>query len=252
MVTVDRAADAWFDAMARWCAVTPQGWYLERGEALALVTGVRNPSLNLAVSTSSVPRASALEEAALRVRGYGLPWSIMVRGDASDAIGELASWYGLTRRVARPFMTCPVAGSALRFDGEWRTRIRATGPAESSTLTGVLADGFGLRTDSFGSLMGGDVLGTHGFTGYLAEKGGLPVATGFTMRDGDAAGVFTIAVLRWARSHGLGRAVAAKMLADAFAAGAKTAYLHPSAMARPLFESMGLCLAETWTAFTSH
>jgi predicted GNAT family acetyltransferase len=248
IVTVDRAADAWFDAMARWCAVTPQGWYLERGEALALVTGAASPSLNLVVSTSAVPRAPALEGTAFRVRDSGVPWSIMVRGDASDAIGELASWYGLTRRVTRPFMTCSAAGSVLRYDGEWRTRIRPVGPAESGTLTEVLADGLGFRP---GSLMRGGVLDTNGFTAYLAEKGDLPVATGFTMRDGDAAGVFNVAVLRWARGHGLGRAVTAKAMADAFAAGAETAYLHPSTAARPLFESMGFGVAETWTAFTA-
>ncbi|MET7963206.1 hypothetical protein ABZ356_10175 [Micromonospora zamorensis] len=33
------------------------------------------------------------------------------------------------------------------------------------------------------------------------------------------------------------------------AAGADAAYLHSSAMGRPLYESTGFALLETWTAF---
>jgi ribosomal protein S18 acetylase RimI-like enzyme len=63
--------------------------------------------------------------------------------------------------------------------------------------------------------------------------------------------VFNIAVTPQARSRGLGRAMTARVMADGFAAGADTAYLHPSEAARPLYESMGFRVVQTWTTFTA-
>lgn len=42
----------------------------------------------------------------------------------------------------------------------------------------------------------------------------------------------------------------AGMVVDGFAAGAEAACLQPSAIVRPLYESVRLRVVETWTSFT--
>ena len=69
------------------------------------------------------------------------------------------------------------------------------------------------------------------------------------MRTSGVVGVFNIAVVPSARGRGLGRALTETVLRDGIAAGADAAYLHTSAMGRPLYESMGFTLVETWTVF---
>jgi ribosomal protein S18 acetylase RimI-like enzyme len=64
-------------------------------------------------------------------------------------------------------------------------------------------------------------------------------------------GVYNLAVVPRARGYGLGRAMTERVMEDGFAAGAETAYLHSSAAGRPLYESMGFRLVQTWTTFTA-
>nr|WP_281374364.1 GNAT family N-acetyltransferase [Micromonospora jinlongensis] len=97
--------------------------------------------------------------------------------------------------------------------------------------------------------MGGAVLDADAITGYLAEESGRPAGTGLGMLTSGVVGVFNIAVVPSARGRGLGRVLTETVLRDGIAAGADAAYLHSSAMGRPLYESMGFALLETWTAF---
>ncbi|MET7397547.1 GNAT family N-acetyltransferase [Dactylosporangium sp. NPDC005572] len=250
-LTTDRAAAAWLDAMQRLCGVTPKGRYGERGDARAMVTHATIASLNAALSTTLDPDVESLDEMAAEVGRFGLPWSIIVRGEASDAVAGLAASHGLTRHGAMPFMTCTVGDAVLGAVEERRTPIRAVGSTESDRYTDALVAGFGVPAGAFGSLMGGRVLDTPAFTGYLAEVSGRPVATGLGLQGADAVGVFNISVVPSARSRGLGRAMTARAMADGFAAGADIAYLHASTAGQPLYESMGFRLAETWTTFTA-
>ncbi|MBM0274527.1 GNAT family N-acetyltransferase [Micromonospora tarensis] len=97
--------------------------------------------------------------------------------------------------------------------------------------------------------MGGAVLDADAMTGYLAEESGRPVGTAFGVRTRGAVGVFNIAVVPAARGRGLGRGLTEAVLRAGIAAGADAAYLHSSPMGRPLYESMGFTLVETWTVF---
>ena len=100
--------------------------------------------------------------------------------------------------------------------------------------------------------MGGGVLDADPITGYLAEEveePGRPIGTGLGIRTSGVVGVFNIAVVPAARSRGLGRTITEAVLLDGVAAGADAAYLHTSAMGRPLYESMGFRLVEEWTVF---
>jgi ribosomal protein S18 acetylase RimI-like enzyme len=252
--SVSELAAAWFDALKRLCAVTPQGWFATHGDALALVSGAAADSLNLAVSTVPSPPAAsrrALDEAAAQVSAAGLPWAVMVRGPADDAVTALAARYGLTEPGELPFMTCAAGDAGLAADEAADALITAVSAADSEAYTRGLAAGFGVPAAAFGSLMGGGVLDAPEFTGYLAAVGGQPLATGFGARTDGAVGVFNISVAPSARRRGLGRAMTARVLRDGFAAGAATAYLQPTAAAQALYQSMGFRVAERWTTFSA-
>ncbi|GAA2707342.1 GNAT family N-acetyltransferase [Actinoplanes palleronii] len=248
--TADRLAAAYFDAIATLCTVTPKGWYAERGTARAALTGASLATLNCVYDTTLDPDPESLEELAADVSDRTADWSIMIRGAASPELIALAARHGLTRHGDVPLLGCAIGDVEFR-DDERRVSVRRIGAAESDLYTQVLAEGFEAPAAAFGSLMGGTVLDAGPVTGYLAESGGHPIGTGLAMTSGDVVGVFNIAVRPAARSLGAGRRITEAVLHGALVSGATWAYLHPSEMARPLYESMGFHLVETWTAFTA-
>ncbi|MEH1163987.1 GNAT family N-acetyltransferase [Micromonospora sp. CPCC 205539] len=249
--TADQLAAAWFEATARLCDVSPANrWIAEHGDVRGFVNDTAVASLNAALSMSLDPDLTSLDEMATRVGEAGVPWSIIVRGTASEAVVALAARHGLRHAGEMPLLACAAEDALLWTGGRQRSEIHPVGSAGGDLYTDVLTAGFGAPEGAFGALMGGDVLDAPGVTGYLAEEAGQQVATGLGMSADGLIGVFNIAVAPWARSRGLGRAITARVLVDGFAAGARTAYLHTSAAARPLYESMGFRLVETWTIFT--
>ncbi|MGW0215390.1 GNAT family N-acetyltransferase [Micromonospora chokoriensis] len=247
--TADRLATAYFDAIAALCRVTPKGWYAERGTARAGITHARLASLNGVFDLTTEPDLESLDELATEVARQIPHWSIIVRGEASVAVVDLAARHGLRGRSVMPFLACATDDIAFRPGPPQRTPVRRVGATESDTYTDALTESFEAPNGSFGSLMGGAVLDTDGITGYLAEESDSPVGTALGMLTSGVIGVFNIGVVPSARGRGLGRTLTETVLRDGIAAGADAAYLHTSPMGRPLYESMGFALVENWTMF---
>ncbi|GGO32539.1 GNAT family N-acetyltransferase [Micromonospora parathelypteridis] len=247
--TADRMAAAYFDAIEVLCGVTPKGWYAERGTVRAAVTHAGVATLNVAYDTTLEPDLGSLDELAFEVGRQTAHWSIMVRGEVNAGVVDLAARHGLLKRSDLPLLACAAGEIVFRADTAQRELVRQVGAAEADLYTETLAGGFEAPEDAFGPLMGGGVLDADPITGYLAELSGRPVGTGLGMRTAGVVGVFNIAVVPSARGRGLGRLVTEAVVRDGIAAGADAAYLHTSAMARPLYESMGFRLVESWTVF---
>ncbi|WP_433317503.1 GNAT family N-acetyltransferase [Micromonospora sp. CA-269861] len=247
--TADQMATAYFDAIELLCRVTPKGWYAERGTARAGLTHAGIPTLNAVYDTTTEPDLGALDELATEVRRQAPHWSLMVRGEASDEVAEIAARHGLRGRSELPFLACATDDIVFRAGSTQRVPVRRVGAGENERYTDALTQSFEAPDGAFGSLMGGAVLDADAITGYLAEESGHPTGTALGMRTRGAVGVFNIAVVPSARGRGLGRVLTEVVLRDGIAAGADAAYLHSSAMGRPLYESMGFALVETWTAF---
>ncbi|MET8044724.1 GNAT family N-acetyltransferase [Micromonospora sp. NPDC005215] len=247
--SADRIAASYADAIKVLCAVTPKGWYAERGTATAAVTQAGVASLNVAYDTTLEPDLGSLDKLAVEVGRQAEHWSIMVRGEADDEVRDLAARHGLLSRSALPLLACTAGDVVFRAGTTRRESIRQVRAAEAGLYTDTLTRGFEAPEDAFGSLMGGGVLDADPVAGYLAEESGRPVGTGLGLRTHGVLGVFNIAVLPAARGRGVGRAITEAVLRDGIAAGAEAAYLHPSAMGRPLYEAMGFRLVENWTIF---
>ncbi|MEU8087086.1 GNAT family N-acetyltransferase [Micromonospora sp. NPDC049101] len=244
-------AASYFDAIKNLCAVTPKGWYAERGTARAALTHAGVAALNAAYDTTLRPDLVALDEMAVEVGRQTTRWSIMVRGEADDEVRALAARHGLLHSSAVPMLACGAEDVVFRADARRREVVRQVRAAEADLYTDTLTRGFEAPEGIFGSLMGGGVLDADSITGYLAEESGRPVGTGLGMSTSGVVGVFNIAVVPSARGRGLGRTITEAVLRDGIAAGADAAYLQSSAMGRALYESMGFGLVETWTSFTA-
>lgn len=246
--TADRCAAAWLDANARLARVTPKGFYAEQGDAVALVNGCGIDVLNMAASIAVRPDLAALDAMAAEVARFGVPWSILVRAEAGDAVAELAARHGLTSRHDVVMMACAAGDAVLRAEDR---QVQRVGSAASDAYSVALTEGFEAPADIFGSLMGGGVLDAPGFAGYLVELSGQPVATGLGIDGPGMIGVYNIAVVPRMRRQGIGRAVTARVLVDGFAVGADAAYLQSSTAGRPLYESMGFQQVDAWPRFTA-
>ncbi|MEO3809907.1 hypothetical protein ABGB17_12980 [Sphaerisporangium sp. B11E5] len=102
----DRMAAAYYDDFEFLCRVIPKGWYAERGTARAAMTGARYAILNAVYDRAQEPDIGLLDELAGEAGRQGVPWSIMVPGEASDEVGDLAARHGLLERGDLPFLAC--------------------------------------------------------------------------------------------------------------------------------------------------
>lgn len=75
--------------------------------------------------------------------------------------------------------------------------------------------------------------------GWALVVDGKAVTTAYTHRNGTDCGVYAVGTLEPWRRRGLARALVEHVLADAFAAGMRTATLQSTPMGRPLYESLG-------------
>ncbi|WP_263974216.1 GNAT family N-acetyltransferase [Streptomyces albicerus] len=80
---------------------------------------------------------------------------------------------------------------------------------------------------------------------------GEPAAAGLAILTERHVGLANIGTLPENRRRGLGRAITEAILRDARTAGARTAYLHSSDEAVPLFEQVGFRTEEFWASFTA-
>lgn len=179
----------------------------------------------------------------------GMPWSVHVRGDVDPALRRLAERYGLTAITslpllvwdARPLPRALPAGAA----------VRKVSGAESAVFAAALAAGFGMSQEIANLLAVPALLEAPGMSGYVLDLNGEAIATGFNVQTGDHVGMFNGSVAPQHRGKGHYRALVTARLQDAVISGARHAFVQTTPMSRPLYESLGFRLAETWTYLTS-
>ncbi|WP_055586717.1 GNAT family N-acetyltransferase [Streptacidiphilus griseoplanus] len=249
----DAAAHAFGSAMQRLVSVVPGaiGHSGPEGTLLAL-TRSQIPALNVVMSTAREPDAGKIADlaavAAAEAARDGFPWSIRLRGVPDEAITRRAGEYGLTGTSEQPFMVMPLKDASRRAPAGGQVRVRTLSGHEYNEFAEVLAAGFGAPPVIISSLYTPAVLDTPGITAYLAEADGVAVAAGLGVVVEDHLGVINIATTPQHRGQGHARVMVERILADGWAAGAHTAYLHTTDEAVGLFEGLGFRTAETWTS----
>lgn len=121
-----------------------------------------------------------------------------------------------------------------------RVELRAAGAAEVHDLTDVMLAGFEMPEWLHEPLV--DLF--HGLdpaklVNVLAYLDGKPVASGSAYLTGATAGIYNIATLPEHRGRGLGTAVTAWLMNDAYERGCTQTILHASPDGLPVYERLG-------------
>jgi GNAT superfamily N-acetyltransferase len=249
-----KIARAWLKTQAVIAESVPGG-VLERGPSGALMslTTTLIPALNGVLDISDEPDPSEIAALAASTAVQATtPWSIQLRVAPSEEIRRIAAKHGLVRESTYSLMILHLdEKTAAAPSSSGGVRIRAVGAAESELYADALAAGFEVNQVVFGNLNSPRVLQAAGVTAYLAEHEDNPVATGLASIVDDCVGLFNIATPPRYRRRGYARAMTQSMLHDAYAAGERIAFLSPSPMGLPLYESLGFRAALNFTSFAA-
>jgi GNAT superfamily N-acetyltransferase len=132
--------------------------------------------------------------------------------------------------------------------------VRPAAPADLATVARIDAQAFGGSTADSRAWMA-PRLGAAGFRVGIASLDGVPVGTATAVATdewaGPAVGLYGVAVVPEARRRGIGAALSAWLLAEAFAEGAAFAHLNPdSDDAARLYRSLGFVESPGWEIYT--
>ncbi|MEV4051876.1 GNAT family N-acetyltransferase [Amycolatopsis sp. NPDC049688] len=248
----DRAARAWIRSMALFARTQPGGYYREGPAGTAeLITAAPMPLLNGVIGIAAEPDPGEIAEFTGSERLTAVAWSIQVRGErVADPITATAAAHGLTQRMHLPFMLKDLDTRDTR-EPAGDVEVRRISSVDSELYRTTMAAGYEGPDPLFAAFARPSVLDHPTMRAYVAEVGDTPVATSLGVLVDDLVGVFNIGVPPQFRRRGHGRAATAAVLREAYALGARTAFLHASPLGVQLYEEMGFGHAETWTLFTA-
>jgi GNAT superfamily N-acetyltransferase len=242
------AAEAHYETWAGMTQYLPGGYAREGAAGTRLVVStIPDPTLNV-VNIEHALDLREVEAFAQEVSATGLPWSIRVRGDVDPELKELAVRYGRTGTSTSPLMwwdaeSLPTQPVALP-EG---TKVRMISGADSAEFGAALQAGFGLPADMARMLAMPGLLDDPNVTAFVLDLDGEVVATGMNAMAGESVGMYSGSVPPRYRGNGYYRALVTTRLAYAVERGARHAVSTNSRMSRPLYESLGFRVAETWT-----
>jgi GNAT superfamily N-acetyltransferase len=250
---VERAARFWYLACEAIYNTMPQASLQKHPSGVrVLTTGARASILNGIISTTHEPDPDEMRALATSYSGSALRWSIQLRDDsASPAVAELANRCGLTASSVAPFMIKRLVQSGMREPRSAATRIRRVPKEDHETFRSVLAAGFESPEEIFKPFASPELLDAKGITAFLVEEAGERVATSLGILVGDHVGVFSVSTLPQHRRRGFGRVATTAVIQDAYARGARVAFLKSSPQGKPLYESLGFVTVENWRTYVA-
>jgi GNAT superfamily N-acetyltransferase len=169
----------------------------------------------------------------------GRPWSISVLGEARPEVAELSAELHLEPE-SEPTMVLSIDGPVQRADGpDAETYHRVATPDERREWSALADTAFGMPAGSSAALMSPGLVQAPGVLPVLARRDGVAVAVGISVQDGRWVGLFSVATAAEVRRSGVGERLIRFLLREAARAGARTAYLQTSEMARSLYTRIG-------------
>jgi ribosomal protein S18 acetylase RimI-like enzyme len=249
----DAAVSALQEAITLVARCRPGG-YVRQGAAGTRLhfTTLPVPELN-AVCVQHRRDLGQVDAFAMELSEHGLPWTIQVRGEVDLELLRLAARHGRTETSTMPLnlwhVESPVAGPrrVLAREVPGDAKVREVSEADSAMFAAALAAGFEMPTEVANGLCPPALLAAPGVTGFVLDLHGEAVATGLNVMVDDHVGMFCGSVPPQHRRNGYYRALVTARLAHAVAHGARHAFTQNTPMSRPLYESLGFQVAETWT-----
>jgi ribosomal protein S18 acetylase RimI-like enzyme len=187
---------------------------------------------------------AALRWAERLVESQGRTFGVELEPGRHPAVDAAVRELGMSVVVARPAWAVRLADLAPPAEPEGVTIRRVADPAELAMVAGLEMRVFGTEPDVAERMLGPSMLGAPGIRVVLATLEGAPAGFAWTSLHDGAVGIFGVAVAPELRRRGIGRAVTAFAVHDA--SSADLAWLQPTPMGRPLYESMGFEPVSEW------
>jgi GNAT superfamily N-acetyltransferase len=248
----DAAVNAFYATISRLIELSP-GMYMRKGAAGTRLgfTGLPIATLNV-VCAGPEPDLGEVDAFAKELSTTGVPWSIQLRRDADPVLLDLAARYGRTSSSTLPLLVWDVGLlPSLPTSVSHCATVREIPGSEHEFYAAALASGFDMPKEVADVFAGPALLDAPDMTAFVLDLNGEAVATGFNVLAGDQVGMYNGSVPPQHRRNGYYRALVTARLRHAVASGARYAFTQNSPMSRPLYESLGFRLAETWTYLTS-
>lgn len=247
----DQVVEGFFEVFERLVGVIP-GAYMRQGASgtLLLVSAIPIPTLN-GLSFEAEPDFVEAAELAGELAGGQLPWSVQVRGEPSAEVAAFAARYGLANTIRLPLLALEEDITLPAPQLPEGAVVRTLSGSDRRGYAGALVQGFGMPAEVAAVMAAPAMLDGPGMAGYVVERDGATVATGFNVLMGDRVGLFNGSVPPQHRGNGYYRALVLTRLHDARQAGVKLAFTQNSPMSRPIYESLGFRHVETWTYLTT-
>jgi GNAT superfamily N-acetyltransferase len=227
----------------------PQPGRTEHDGLLLLSSGVPFGLFNPAFAVDDVADPErAVDDVQRHYASIGMPFAFLFRDEAAPGLSAACERAGLTEHWRMPLMVLdPIPTEAAApppgldivvVDG---STIEAYGE--------VLASAFGMPPELVSAVLGPDLLGVAGFTGFLGLMGGAPVATSALYRSEDTAGVYNVGTVAAARGKGIGAALTWAAAHAGREAGAARSILQASEMGEPVYTRMGYATPARYRQF---
>jgi len=223
----------------------PGGWSRREGDQVASVTGIPAPTMNGVWSAH--PEPAGLSALLSAVADAGLPYCAQF-ASGSAAGRSAAAGAGLIRAEDAPLMYTDAPPGPVVVPG---LRVRRLDAGELDLHAEIAAAGFGAPAALFSSIARLGSTEQAALRFYAAERDGVPVATGLGLILRGHVAIFNVATPPQHRRNGYGAAVTARIVEDAFAGGARGAWLQSSPEGHAVYERLGFSDVGEWECWVS-
>jgi GNAT superfamily N-acetyltransferase len=241
----ERVALGLVDAERKRRSKMPGAEVLEVDGLVLAFSNVADPALNaIVVEREPSDPIAALQTAEELARQRGHPLGLNLQVDRHPSIDAAVRDLGLARIIERPaFATTLSDLSTISPPADVEIR-RVTDDEGAEALVEVGVQAFGDDPDVAGRFYASGAFGVTDSMTFTAWERGQPVAIAAAHLLNRAVGVFGVGVVPAARRRGIGSAITVHA-ARAFSE-ADLAWLHPSDMARRMYEGIGFRRVSDW------
>ena len=250
MDAAERVAEAFVAAERSRAMASPRGEVVELDGIVLAFTNLPDEGLNagIVVGMPADPAGTiAAAAAAARERGY--PLGLEVERGRHPLFEEALTEAGLTRLFSHPALVADPVSMWHPPAPPGLLMASVIDPTGLAAMVSVEVEAFGTDPDVARGLLSPGLLrekDTRAFVGMLERR---PVAQSIGYRLRDAVGVFGVGVRPHARRRGIGAAMT--VAAATSFPGVNLVWLHPTRMARSMYERLGFREAAVWDVWTS-
>lgn len=247
-VWADRLADALGRAFVEW--LRPTGREPGVDGDVRWFPGVPGfPPFNIVMATGRTIDLEALTRAELAMSAVEPEHRVSARACVEDVVGPWALERGYGSADRAPALVLEGASFAACVSSADLSRARRVLPSEVATFSDTAAGVFGLPADRIRVLTPPSLAEDPRSSLRAAVLDDRIVGTAQSWTDGDAIGVFNVAVLDELRGRGIGSALTAAVVADGAAEGATWAYLQSSDEGLSVYQRLGFEVVDEWCSW---